>query len=294
MAIECAVLEGGTRVISERAFARGLGLKRGGSHWQRRRRHEEYLPLYLSAHNLRDYIGEDLASALSKPIIYEPKHGGSTAFGLRADLLPEVCNVWLKARDENALHSSQQRVARAADILIRGLATVGIVALVDAATGYEQVRARNALEKILERFIAKELVKWAKVFPDEFYEQIFRLRGWEYRRIADCPPKRPGIVAHYTTDIVYSRLAPGVLEELKRVTPRDGKGRLKHKLFQRLTEDVGHPKLREHLVAVTALMRASPNWSMFYRLLQRAYPKYMEQQEMFELEATADEPDDRD
>jgi hypothetical protein len=45
-------------------------------------------------------------------------------------------------------------------------------------------------------------------------------------------------------------LRPGVLDELKRVTPRDDKGRLKHTYFQRLTENVGYPKLREHLGSV--------------------------------------------
>ncbi len=67
------------------------------------------------------------------------------------------------------------------------------------------------------------------------------------------------------------------MAELKRITPRDEKGRTKHRYFQRLTEDVGHPRLREHLTAVIALMRASTRWDQFYRMLQRAFPKYMEQ-----------------
>ena len=65
-----------------------------------------------------------------------------------------------------------------------------------------------------------------------------------------------------------------MLEELKRLTPRNEKGQLKHKYHQRLTEDVGHPKLREHLASVIALMKAAPNWAIFERLINRALPKY--------------------
>jgi hypothetical protein len=77
-----------------------------------------------------------------------------------------------------------------------------------------------------------------------------------------------------TNDIVYARLAPGVRQELHRLTPRDEKGPLKQKLFQRLTEDVGHPKLREHLASLVALMRAADDWDTFERMLNRALPKY--------------------
>ena len=88
--------------------------------------------------------------------------------------------------------------------------------LVDEATGYQRIRTERALVTILEKFIAKELQPWTRTFPYEFYDQIFRLRG------SPGPDgvKRPSIIGHYTNDFVYVRLAPGVLEELKRVTPR--------------------------------------------------------------------------
>jgi P63C domain len=69
--------------------------------------------------------------------------------------------------------------------------------------------------------------------------------------------------------------APGVLDELRRITPRDNKGRLKHKYFQRLTEDVGHPRLREHLASEITLMRIfnDGEWDQFQVALNRALPK---------------------
>jgi hypothetical protein len=73
---------------------------------------------------------------------------------------------------------------------------------------------------------------------------------------------------------VYARLAPAVLEELRKQTPRDAAGRLKHKLFQRLTSDEGHPKLKDHFRDVLTLMRASRNWREFYALLDRSLPRF--------------------
>jgi hypothetical protein len=135
-------------------------------------------------------------------------------------------------------------------------------------TGFQDFRARDALAKILEAFVAKEIRKWVKTLEPEFYKEMFRLRDIPY----SASPRRPQYIGHLTNDLVYSRLAPGVLEELKRLTPRDDQGRPKARLFQHLTEDLGHPRLREHLSAVTALMKASDEWAQFMRALNRALP----------------------
>jgi hypothetical protein len=119
-------------------------------------------------------------------------------------------------------------------------ATVGIIALIDEATGYQDFRARDALAKIIERFVAKEIQPCVRTFPPEFYKQIFRLYGWDYYE--NCG--RPGVLGHITTNLVYKRLAPQVLDELRKKIPLDENGRLKKKLFQALTPDFGHPKLR--------------------------------------------------
>ena len=153
------------------------------------------------------------------------------------------------------------------------MANIGIIGLVDEATGYQEVRARRALAAILEEFIAKELRPWTRTFPPEFYEEIFRLKRWP----GPDGVKRPSVIGTYTNDIVYDRLAPGVLDELKRINPPVSLGRRRHKHFQWLTGDVGHSKLKEHLIGVMALMRAAPNWAAFKRSLQRSYPKQNEQ-----------------
>ena len=85
--------------------------------------------------------------------------------------------------------------------------------------------------------------------------------------------RRPGVVAAYTKDLVYARLAPGVLEELERKNPVTPTGRRKAKHHQWLTDDVGHPALAQHLHAIIGLMRASETWEGFRKLVDRAFPK---------------------
>lgn len=263
--IPSAVLKDGTRVLISKGFLTAIGRPwKGGSRTE--------LPNFLGAKNLIPYVSDELRNGLN-PIKHKNIRGRIVT-GYRAEILPLVCDVYLQARDENKLTKSQKIVAKKADILVRALASVGIIALVDEATGYQYDRARYALEEILDKFISKELRKWAKTFPDEFYQEMFRLREWQYIPFS---VKRPSVVGHYTNNLIYERLAPGVLQELKRLTPKDEKGRTKHRFFQRLTEDVGHPRLREHLTAVIALMKASTKWDQFYRMIQRALPKYMEQ-----------------
>ena len=265
--IPCYVLEDETRVLSQRGMFRALGASRGSRHNDNGARR----PRIMASKALSPFIPEDLAEALEKPIRFKRPEGG-LAYGYPATLLVDICETVLRARDDNALQWQQLGIAKRCDILIRGIARVGIIALVDEATGYEEIRAQRALATILEEFIAKELQPWTKTFPFEFYEQIFRLKQWPVPE----GTKRPSVIGRYTNDLVYERLAPGVLEELRRKNPvRSGGGR-KSKHHQWFTPDLGHPKLKEHLAAVIALMKAASNWSAFKRSLQRAFPKQNE------------------
>ena len=91
---------------------------------------------------------------------------------------------------------------------------------------------------------------------------------------------RPQVVGLYTNDIVWDRLAPGILEELERLNPKTESGERKGKHHQYLTDDIGHPALQKHLNGVVVLMdsviESKPpqrGWDEFKRRLQRVYPK---------------------
>lgn len=272
--VSCAVLPNGLRVITQATFLRSLGRSRSPKAGTGVLSTVDDLPFFLQAEALKPFISDELAMSTT-PIFYRGA-SGSKGVGYDARLLPQVAEVYLKFRDAALVNNGKVQIKyahiiKAADILMRGLANVGIISLVDEATGFQRDRAKDALERILEEFIAKELRPWIKTFPEEFYSNLFRLRGLEFPRDTVSRPKYFG---HLTNDIVYKRLAPKVLDELKRTTPKDGKGRYKQKLFQRLTEDVGHPKLREHLASVVTLMKISPSYAQFERHLDQVHPKY--------------------
>jgi hypothetical protein len=263
--IHCYVLEDGRRVLSQADFLEAIGRHRKAN--VRREGGEEQLPAILQGKAINPFISHDIIEK-SRPIRFRMPSGGH-ASGYTAELLPAVCEVYLKAKDARVLPANQQHVARKAEILIRGLAHVGIIALVDEATGYQSVREKEALQSVLDAFLRKELAAWAKRFPDEFYEQIFRLRNWQWRGRKTNPPQ---VVASYTKDFVYSRLAPRIIEELERKNPSDS-GKRKSKHHQWLTDDVGHPALAQHLHAVITLMRISTTWDQFKSFLDQAHPK---------------------
>ena len=290
--VPCAVLmvQGEViRVVSERGLIKSLGGKRGGSHWLRARddASASSLPPIISATNLRDHISEELLDGLKTRYYYKiPGRSGMIAYGLRAELYPMICDVFLKARDKRTLLESQEDIAKAADTLMRALAHTGIIALVDEATGYQSQRPPDALARILEAFIAKELQPYVATFPNDYYEHLFRLRGLDYKKDS---VKRPQYFGCLTNDLIYRRLAPGVLAQLKKVINRNADGRPKHKYFQKLTANLGYPKLREHLGAVVAVMKLSVDYGDFIDKLNRFYPRYGQSFLPFDYDSNTDD-----
>ena len=265
--IPCFVLDDGRRVISGRGMTTAIGMKGRGQGIAR-----------IASHRmLNTNKNRGLALAIENPIYFTggPLRGG---VGYEAIVLQELCEAILAARDEGQLKTDQEiRYGRFADMLIRAFARVGIIALVDEATGYQEIRDRKALQDILDRYLLAEHAKWAKCFPDRFYKEIFRLRGWQWQGMK---VNRPQVVGHYTNDIVWDRLAPGVRAELEKINPKNESGKRPTKHHQWLTDDVGHPALQEHLTGVTVLMNSvvestppKRGWNEFMRRLQRVFPK---------------------
>jgi len=266
--VPCYVLEDTTRVISQRGLQSSIGMSKGGAAKVGARR----LLTLVGRFETKGIAAKDLMARLDTPILFQPPHGGRSAFGYEATVLTDICEFILQCRDMKLLTTPRQEIyAKAAEIVLRALAKVGIIALIDEATNYQEVRDRLALQKILEKYLTDEWAKWTKTFPDEFYRELFRLQRLPY------PPtsgKRPSYVGHWTNDIVYSRLAPGVLKELRKKNPVSSSGLRKRKHHQYLTRDIGHPALKDHLMNIIFLMRGCTSWSDFKRRLERASPKY--------------------
>ena len=262
--LTCYVLDDGTRVLTQSSFLHAIG-----RHRKANTRAGSGVPPILQGRAIAPFIPDEVL-AKAEPIPFRLP-SGTKASGYNAELLPDVCEIYLEAREAGALPWQQEHVARQAEVIIRGLARVGIIALVDEATGYQEIRQRDALAKILEEFVAKELQPWVKTFPPEFYEQMFRLRGLDYK---SGQVQRPQYFGKLTNDVVYERLAPGVLDELKNKVDRSPSGRPRNRFHQHLTSDSGHPRLREHLASVISIMKLSSDWNDFKIKLDTIHPKY--------------------
>lgn len=270
--IPCAVLSNGKRVLSDNGITNALlGSRSGASKRLKTAASTEgaHLPLFLAPSVLKPFISSDLIVGPLKPIKF--KQGKRVLIGYDAELLPAVCDVWLAARQAGALQKQQLEKAKQAEILMRGLAHIGVIALIDEATGYQEIRDRVALQTILDRYLKDEWSKWTRKFPNEFYKELFRLKKINFPTAGN---QKPSFVGHWTNDIVYSRLQPGILKKLKELNPRRESGGRARKHHQHFSDEFGVPELKQHLSNVTFLMKTCETDAEFKDKLDRAAPKF--------------------
>jgi hypothetical protein len=282
--IPCAVLPDGTRVLSETGIVEVLGLYRSGAVHTRERDAADggaQLPLFVANKNIKPFVDKGLSDVLTNPLWYTTKGSGTKHKGVKAELIPKILDVWLQARDAGVLRGVRQsQVAQTADFLMRALAHVGIIALVDEATGFQYARPRRDLEEYLKKFLAESLVRWARTFPNDYFKHLCRLKGIELR-----PDMRlPQYFGHLTNDLVYRRIAPGLLKALKE--RRAERGTASNKLHWWTSQDLGHPSLLLHLGTVVGIMKIHTDYDKFYGQLNTIAPIYPEVPGLF------DDPED--
>lgn len=270
--IPCFVLENEERVLSQRAVVGAVALSR--SHLHDKGGGSETAS-FEPPEWLKPFVQADLVMALRSPILFKAPGSGAVVYGYPARLLSDLCLAIMEAQRHGATTSRQAGIVERTSVLLGGFATVGIVALVDEATGYQRIRDEHALAKILKTYLSDELQPWTRTFPFEFYELLYELRGWGKPRVDG---KHGNQVARDTVDLVYTRINKGIYEELQRRTPRLPTGELKYHLHRWFTPHHGHPRLAQHIEGVMALMRAavrgSGSWQEFKSNLNRAYPKF--------------------
>jgi hypothetical protein len=273
-------MDNGERVLSMRGASRSLGLKGGGSVALARNLNNKGLSPYLSQ-SLRDWL--DMVKREEAPRYISTLKSPFIPF--ETSLFVDLCRAYVDAWHDGALVTDTQKAiaVRLYDIMT-AFAKVGLTAIIDEVTGYQDYRNRNELQKILAKYINEDLLPWTKGFPDEFYKQMFRLKGWNYRG-----KEKPSFAGKITNDYVYEYLPDGVLEDLRKHNPSTSqKGRRQHKHHQFLTTDTGVVHLDNQLKETIALMKGSETWDEFDRIFHRAFgePPRMRGQDADMLSAT--------
>ena len=271
--IACANLDNGVRVLTQSSFMIALGRARqakGRDHYDA----DVNMPAFLTAKNLKPFIPDDLSKTSSQVEFLTLRD--TTAFGYSADLLPKVCYVFMDAAEAGVLTHNQVHIAEQAKILIRGFAHIGIRALVDEATGYQLERPRRDLEEQLKKFLSESLRRWVRTFPADYFKHLCRLRGVEFRD----DMKLPQYFGTLTNDIIYRRIAPGLLKSLKQ--RRAEIGRPNEKLHSGLSLDVGVPEILLHLGTAVGLMKLNDDYDKFKKQLDEVAPIYPETPGLFD------------
>ena len=272
--IPCYVLDDGTRVFSGRGIQKAIGYESKSGQWMSSFSKLEGLSPYICAGT------NSVFDKLSSPIPFKRNAAGgsqSTTNGYEVTILVDICSAIIDANRAGDFNDT--RIVQHADIIIRAVAKVGIIALVDEVTGYnkEKTRAKDELQKFLDKFLSEEAARWVKVFDDVFFEDLYKMHNWTWTQTS----KRPGVVGKWINDIVYERIAPLVLTELDKKNPKNENGNRSKKHHQYLSREVGLPKLKQHLEAVHALSVASKyNWLEFMRLMDAVYPRQYQQLEI--------------
>jgi hypothetical protein len=246
--LECHVLNDGRRVFTQGEMVRALT---GGTD-------SSNLARYLRASPLteKEFSGG--------PIRFQIPGNPQLAVGSEATLLIEISEAYLEARDAGKLRPSQLKLARQGEIIMRSCAKVGIIALVDEATGYQKVRARNALQIKLQAFIADELQDWARMFPEDFWIQLARLEGVHYS--ARSRPLRWG---KYVMLFVYDAIDGDIGKELRKKNPNPRFLRNHHQWLKQF----GRDKVHDQIQSVITIMKLCDSMDEFRSKFARVFNK---------------------
>lgn len=216
ISIDCYVTDDGQRLLSLRGTARAMGLSGSGSVALLRNLNTNYLQPYLSD-DLKDWIYKANNNEL-----YKVKGYRTPFVPFNATLFVDVCKAYISAKNDGVFDldgwEKQSELADKLLAIMSAFAKTGIIALIDEITGYQELRKKDELQKLLEEFVRKEYLPWTKRFPNEFYEEMYRLKGWDYNENARTP-----LVGKLTNYLVYDLMPEGVLEELQKRNPVDEK-----------------------------------------------------------------------
>ncbi len=285
--LDCAVLDNGTRILTKSTLYKAFNKEPRGWHIERKEKMQNELKKELPSYNLAQppfflttpvlipYVSDDLLK-LASPIEYYD--GNKIVEGYDANILFEICNMYLQARRDSSLNARLEDWGKQAEIIITSFAKVGIIALIDEATGFQHDRKHDALRILLEQYISEGLQKWVKKFPDEFFTQLDKL----YQNEKTTSRTRPKYYGNFINKYIYEPIENGyVKQELdKKNIQEDGKRKAR---FHQWLTDFGNGQLTLQIGRVMGVMEISTNIRNFKEKIARQ-KKLAIQPELFDVD----------
>jgi len=261
MEVPVFVLENGLRVISRTGATGLLSDRKGGGN----------LENYLQVAALREYIPPDLSGLA---VEFSLHITNKKVLGYSAETFLEICRAYIRALAAGALDTDRQKeIAVKASMFLAACAKVGLVALIDEATGYQYDRAADALRVKLKAYLAEEMRDWEKTFPDELWQEFGRLTNWK-----GSVTQRPKYWGHLVTELVYQYLDRDVCKWLKENKPQPQKGRNWH---QWLSDQYGLRKLIQHIYTLIGIAKTCTTMRELRDRMGQMYGKMPVQMTMY-------------
>jgi hypothetical protein len=264
MDIECHVLSDERRVFTQREVVRAIS---GGRESGNLNRYLERNPLFSNQFSAGPTVDFKVPGS---PIV---------ANGYEATLLIEICELYLEARRQKLLKSTQLKLAMQAETILRSCAKVGIIALIDEATGYQEIRKKRALQIKLQAFIAEDMQEWARMFPTEFWIELARLEGVHY-----SPKNRPIRWGKYIMAFVYDAIDKDMGNTLRTINPDPHFGQNDHQLLT----DFGRQQVHDQIQKVATIMKLCEDMKDFRRKFDRVFKKSALQMSFTDIWNTAE------
>lgn len=251
--VDCYVLDDKSRVISLRAAVKAIAKIEGSN-----------LGDYIGVSALKPYINKALV--LDETVEFNIPGTQLKGRGIPAERFLDICQAYVGAFSSGELTTERQReIAINCSILLASCAKVGLIALIDEATGYQYEREKNALQIKLRAFIADELRDWEKTFPDELWEEFGRLTKWKGKL-----HHRPKWWGKLVLELIYDALDPDIAEHLRNNKPKPRFGQNYH---QWLTEDVGLKSLVTHIHQIVGIAKTCNSMNELRQKVAHYYNK---------------------
>jgi hypothetical protein len=268
--IPCYVLDTGERVFSLKGAVVGLIDTEGGQ-----------LAEYIKVRSLRPFLPPELVPTDDPeqkdriPALIRFDAGGDnpmSAFrfpwGLPVEKFMDLCDAYSRAAEEGQLTERQQQIAKTANRFLRACRNIGIIALVDEATGYQKVRPLDELQFKLKLYLEEKMREWEPTFPDELWQQFARLTNW-----TKPTHVRPKYWGKLVMELIYGYLDADVAQWLRDNAPEPMHGQNYH---QWLSKQYGLKKLIEHIWKVVGIASTCQTMDELRSRMRTLYGKVLE------------------
>lgn len=270
--LSCYHLKDGRRLFHKRALAKALGLKSAGGN--------SFMKT-MGRKGIVSVITEEMQEKINNPIIFKPLTG-DPAHGYEGTFVIDMCDTIWEAHKQGKLAPSQYFLAVQSEIIVRSSAKVGIIALIDEATGYIKDKRKEEYRELFHEFIRQECREWEREFPDQFFDIIYRLYNLKRSNIKNHHPRFFG---NFIRKYVYAPLANSngaILELLDEKTPVVYmNGRRRYTMHQFLTDILGLPAMRAHVWQLVGVGNLVKSKESFERAFKQLFPQSGDQGELF-------------